>query len=222
MRYGRQLDVQDKFMGKIRETDHVEPDFSNNKPINVDFEQILGFSKLLPLIYLGHQDGQDRFEVIWRTVIADTINGISPAPSHYAVEFEKLFMGAIKNVIHDNAVGNFENGDLLSTWSVMKDLGRLQDQSALDIAIGERTNETANFQKRVTDTMDKRRLFITDTGHVGCGDSRLSIGDYIVIIAGCSVPFLLRSGSSGKYILIGEAYIHGIMFGEHTSGPDAK
>ncbi|KAJ4288049.1 hypothetical protein N0V90_012065 [Kalmusia sp. IMI 367209] len=171
MRYGRHLGVQVKFMGKIRETDHEVPDFSDNDFLKVNFKQILEFSRLLPSTYLGHQDGQNRFEVIWRTVIADTINGISPAPCNYAVEFERLYMKAFKNVLDNRAVGNFGNGEMIgtwpsendevfSTWLIMKDMGRLQDNSAVTIAMEEGTNETANFQKRATATMDKRNPYV--------------------------------------------------------------
>lgn len=228
MRYGRHLDVQVKFMGKIREADHEGPDLSDNDMLKMNFKQILEFSRLLPATYLGHQDGQNQFEVIWRTVIADTINGISPAPHNYADEFDRLYMKAFKNVLDNRAVGNFGNGEMVgtwpsendevfSTWLIMKDMGRLQDKLAVAVAMEKGTSETANFQKRAIATMDKRRLFIADTGHVGCGDSRLSIGDFIVVIAGSSIPFLLRSGSSGSYVLIGEAYVHGMMFGETAS-----
>ncbi|KAJ4345475.1 uncharacterized protein N0V89_011607 [Didymosphaeria variabile] len=166
MRHGRHLGVQARFMGKIRETDHEEPDFSDNESIKVNFKQILEFSKLLPSTYLGHQDGQARFEVVWRTSIADTINGISPAPSNYAVEFDKLYMEAIKKVLDNRAVGNFghgelfgtwpsENDELFSTWSIMKDMGRLHDHSALAVAMEEGTNETANFQERSRLNLEK-------------------------------------------------------------------
>ena len=233
LRHGRHLGVQAIFMGKIRETDFEEPDFSDTELLKVNFKQILEFSKLLPSAYLGHQDGQTRFEVIWRTIIADTINGVSPASSNYAIEFERLYMKAIENVLDNRAVGNFGNGEMVgtwppendevfSTWSIMKDMGALHDDSALDVALEEGTNETANFYNRVTATMDKRRLFVADTGHVGCGDSRLSIGDFIVVIAGSPIPFLLRPGSNGNYILIGEAYVHGMMFGEDALRPNAK
>lgn len=221
-RYGRHLGVQVSFVGKIQETDHEQPEFSNDEALKVNFKQFLEFSKLLPSTYLCRPEGQSRFEVIWRTVVADVVDGIAPAPPKYAAEFEKLYMGAIREVFDDRAVGNDEDADLLGTWAAMKDMGRLHDISASGGPLDKGTNETANFRKRVTDTMDKRRLFLANTGHVGCGDSRLSVGDLIVVIAGSSVPFLLRPGSSGTYVLIGEAYVHGIMFGEHASKPDAE
>jgi hypothetical protein len=39
------------------------------------------------------------------------------------------------------------------------------------------------------------------------------VGDYVCIIPGCAVPFIVREDDE-KYVLIGECYIHGIMDGE--------
>lgn len=41
-------------------------------------------------------------------------------------------------------------------------------------------------------------------------------------MAGYPIPFILRGGSGGNYQAIGEAYVHGIMFGEHAMEPDAQ
>ncbi|KAH8779858.1 hypothetical protein F5883DRAFT_540695 [Diaporthe sp. PMI_573] len=224
MRYGRHLGVQVSVVGKIKDTDHEEPEYTSDEPLKANFRQFLEFSKLLPPTYLSHPEGQSRFEVLWRTVIADVIDGISPASPKYAAEFERLYMEAFGQVFDDMAVGNVDNSDFVGTMTAMWDMGRLQDLSArssvsqMDIE----TDETQKFRDRIGATMDKRRLFMADTGHVGCGDSRLSVGDLIVVIAGSSIPFLLRHSSGGRYNLIGEAYVHGIMFGEHAVKPDVE
>jgi hypothetical protein len=224
MRYGRHLGVQVSVVGKIKDTDHEEPEYTSDEPLKANFRQFLEFSKLLPPTYLSHPEGQSRFEVLWRTVIADLIDGISPASPKYAAEFERLYMEAFGQVFDDMAVGNVDNSDFVGTMTAMWDMGRLQDLSArssvsqMDIE----TDETQKFRDRIGATMDKRRLFMADTGHVGCGDSRLSVGDLIVVIAGSSIPFLLRHSSGGRYNLIGEAYVHGIMFGEHAVKPDVE
>ncbi|KAI1810661.1 heterokaryon incompatibility protein-domain-containing protein [Poronia punctata] len=72
-----------------------------------------------------------------------------------------------------------------------------------------------------------RRIFITDTGHVGLGPGHMNIGDTVTIIPGGSVPHALRplgaskvtgqtsgeaTGSEWSYI--GGVYCDGIMDGE--------
>jgi hypothetical protein len=43
-------------------------------------------------------------------------------------------------------------------------------------------------------------------------------GDLVAVIRGASVPFVVRP-QTGKHLLIGDAYVEGIMHGE-TVGPD--
>jgi hypothetical protein len=59
--------------------------------------------------------------------------------------------------------------------------------------------------------------FMSRLGYIGLGPAHLSPGDQICILCGAIVPFLLRPrrDSKSKYLVIGEAYVHGIMDGEY-------
>ena len=59
-----------------------------------------------------------------------------------------------------------------------------------------------------------RRPFLSNSGHVGLAPARAEPGDCICIIFGSPVPYILRASTEGKFVLIGEAYVHGIMDGE--------
>ena len=59
-----------------------------------------------------------------------------------------------------------------------------------------------------------RRPFLSNGGHVGLAPARTEPGDCICIIFGSPVPYILRASTEGKFVLIGEAYVHGIMDGE--------
>jgi hypothetical protein len=61
---------------------------------------------------------------------------------------------------------------------------------------------------------DEKRPFVTAKGHLGLGPAGLQEDDLIVVILGAEVPFILRETRPGEYILIGEAYVDGIMDGE--------
>lgn len=67
----------------------------------------------------------------------------------------------------------------------------------------------ANIQRSIT----QRSLLVTERGYIGLGPSKVEDGDLITIIYGCSVPLVLRK-KGDHYILIGEAYVHGLMHGE--------
>ncbi len=45
-------------------------------------------------------------------------------------------------------------------------------------------------------------------------DHKAQKGDIIVILYGCSVPLILRPRNEGGFMLIGGAYVYGIMQGE--------
>lgn len=68
--------------------------------------------------------------------------------------------------------------------------------------------------------MHGRRPFITEQGYVGIGLEAAVPGDMIVIFAGGEFPYVIREhpdpagGLSGTLQLVGEAYVHGVMYGE--------
>ncbi|CAG8958443.1 hypothetical protein HYFRA_00011120 [Hymenoscyphus fraxineus] len=69
------------------------------------------------------------------------------------------------------------------------------------------------FDYRDAQHWNSRRLITTLSGNVGLGGIGCKGGDLICIIFGCSTPIILREiGSS--FMLVGEAYVHGIMKGE--------
>lgn len=64
-----------------------------------------------------------------------------------------------------------------------------------------------------------RRLFYTSKGYLGLGPALLQAGDIVSVLAGGTIPFVLRrdsrsSPSKRRFQLVGEAYVHGIMYGE--------
>lgn len=81
------------------------------------------------------------------------------------------------------------------------------------------------FLRRVQATTWNRRFMVTERDSIGFAPPEAVVGDMIVLLWGCSVPVILREleprktradgqMDDGKYKLIGECYIHGIMKGE--------
>jgi hypothetical protein len=61
----------------------------------------------------------------------------------------------------------------------------------------------------------EQRYFRTEDGRVGVGPMDVQVGDDICIFDGAAIPHILRSrGTQGTFTLVGEAYVHGIMYGE--------
>lgn len=61
----------------------------------------------------------------------------------------------------------------------------------------------------------KRCFFATRNGHIGLGPSDTKVGDELCVLRYCPTPYLLRPDqSSSDKVLIGESYVHGLMYGE--------
>jgi hypothetical protein len=59
-----------------------------------------------------------------------------------------------------------------------------------------------------------RRLAVTEQGYIGLVPSCNQIGDEVYLLAGATVPFVLRQKNGIKFVLVGDSYIHGVMEGE--------
>jgi hypothetical protein len=59
-----------------------------------------------------------------------------------------------------------------------------------------------------------RKVCITPNGYIGGVVHGSVIGGKICILFGASVPFVLRGMDDGGFMLVGEAYVHGLMDGE--------
>ena len=63
-------------------------------------------------------------------------------------------------------------------------------------------------------TNDKTFFNTQEGGYLGVGPPILQKGDRVVILLGGSMPFAIRPTHQGRYRLIGEVYVLGIMHGE--------
>jgi hypothetical protein len=68
-----------------------------------------------------------------------------------------------------------------------------------------------------------RRLFRTNTRHLGLGPKMLQGGDIVVILYGAPVPMVLRHRTqTGTFAYVGDAYCDGIMSGQAVAGHEAR
>jgi hypothetical protein len=69
-------------------------------------------------------------------------------------------------------------------------------------------------------TAHRTKPFVTAKGHLGLGPHDIRPGDAIALVIGSQVPFVLREIVDGKYQIVGEAYVDGIMDGEGVVGKE--
>jgi hypothetical protein len=77
------------------------------------------------------------------------------------------------------------------------------------------------FLNNIILSLRARRLVVTETSRLELASDAVQEGDLVVILFGCSVPVPIRKslepGQEGGYLLVGDAYVHGIMDGEAAS-----
>jgi hypothetical protein len=66
-----------------------------------------------------------------------------------------------------------------------------------------------------------RSFFEMKNGWMGLGPNTLEIDDVVVLLYGGDIPYVLRPRPEGGYVLVGEAYVHGVMLGELMPKVDA-
>jgi hypothetical protein len=64
-----------------------------------------------------------------------------------------------------------------------------------------------------------RCFFRTTNGQIGIGLAAVMAGDVVTILLGCRRPIILRPCQNHTYLVIGEAYCHGVMTAEALLGP---
>src|SRR5437764_10226961 len=86
--------------------------------------------------------------------------------------------------------------------------------------------QCTSFSIIFTYMYEHRRLFLTEKGYLGVAARSIQPGDIVAVLPGARVPFALRKADpqsdESAWRLVGEAYVHGIMAGEATSGEMQK
>ncbi|KAI4137257.1 MAG: hypothetical protein LQ341_005222, partial [Variospora aurantia] len=92
-----------------------------------------------------------------------------------------------------------------------------------------KTNPTNDFLKSCAMLLDAfythalaRSFIVTADSHVGLAPKTARQGDIVAVLLGCQSPIILRPSEDDdeeEYLVIGEAYVHGLMTGEAFLGP---
>lgn len=166
-------------------------------------------------------------EAIWRTLIMDRSPNSSqsvPASSNYGSWFLNLWQQTHSR----NSTLRFSWKEHIIWWkrdmigSIIvfdRPIKEWVGNSAVDVEEAIWDDRTfadgrENYVEglKIEDSF-RRQFLITANGYLGLGHAQAKAGDEICLLSGCSVPVLLRP-LEGGYLMVGEAYIHGIMNGE--------
>jgi hypothetical protein len=130
------------------------------------------------------------FKDVMRICIADHYNYREPERQPELVE------GFVAAVVHmkKKLAGNDQNTDL-------------------GIQLDDKTGWQLPWFMFAMKNLHSRRPFTSMSGYVGLLPMHAQQGDKVVIFQGGKTPYILRE-KAGVHELIGEAYVHGVMYGE--------
>lgn len=128
--------------------------------------------------------------------------GTRPLQTYHAIDFTYFCFSLFKKTL--------ENMDTDGYNAMMREFG-LEHNRLKNVVEGHEPSET--FSRDMQTSCLGRKLFGTKEGYIGVGDITLQADDLVCVLFGGKVPFVLRK-MRGHYRLVGECYLHGIMFGE--------
>ncbi|KAL1851752.1 hypothetical protein Daus18300_012437 [Diaporthe australafricana] len=93
----------------------------------------------------------------------------------------------------------------------------LQAGTPVSSSPGEMDANMQSYLRVLRRVARRRRYFVTKGGRVGLGPVGMAVDDVVVVAFYCPTPYLLRRRGldfEDLWELVGEAYVHGIMYGE--------
>ena len=82
---------------------------------------------------------------------------------------------------------------------------------------GVESDGATDFRNAAVSHCAGRSFIQCQDGRLGLAPRTTQVNDLVCLFHGGDVPFILRPSQSGRYTFVGEAYVHGIMQGEHSN-----
>ena len=191
-------------------------------------------------------------EVMFRTLCAEDFFLMKPDHRWYFTAIQRLHSVYTRHVSRgspDSAVSFGRSRDVLDADQLVKYVCEHFPMSDAQASAGTTMRQARNTSKvthsdrslpvsfidramcdayleAVHDTLNNRSLLITKRGRIGLAPIGAKAGDEVCLLPGASVPILLRAtksrDGSSAHQLVGEAYVHGIMYGEGMEAYEAK
>ena len=173
----------------------VQHEISNSQKRRKFAEDMLSwinsFSQLLPRKYISRLERPVYPDVIGRTIVANLTHLFRPASESYPRHFCDFLEMAEYTL---KATGNNDNALIEPTVETMR--------------------SAEFFGAAFSNIGAARKMFSTKCGYLGIGPPGTIHGDLVCIFPGTTTPFIIRKRLEDGYSLVGEYYVHGIMYGE--------
>ena len=75
-------------------------------------------------------------------------------------------------------------------------------------------NEESSYLNPMLEYAEGRCFFSTRDGRIGLGPWNMQEGDRLCVFFFCPTPYIIRPAGPDRWTFVGEAYVHGLMFGQ--------
>jgi hypothetical protein len=186
--------------------------------------------------------GQDRVEVLWRTLLVDRscMLGIDSEAQYPPAERFSPAFGAF--IAFSSAMALYSSNEkdrvdlfdkirarevdfrsslveLPSISTIIELAEEMKDDTLEGLLYLENVKLSNIFWGPAQQYNSGRKLFTTSQKWLGLGPECLEQDDEVWLLKHAAVPFILRPHGESQYTLVGEAYVHGIMHGELVDAP---
>jgi hypothetical protein len=162
-------------------------------------------------------------EVFWRTLLFDFASPGKTAPASYGDSFTAWFKATIRVTKIRRRPALQRSQRLAKSGALNSTLRTFQKHpvsSAEEHYVRAFTEElqpylveSEPFGQAFGRFLSGRNFFLSERGFVGWVPISAQVGDQICIFRGCNIPFVIRP-CDGGYTLLGDCYMHGLMYGE--------
>jgi hypothetical protein len=163
------------------------------------------------------------FDAVWKTLIVD-----DPPPTldqeacpdtfrAWLLSQMRLLWRECENRTEEHRLYRQEMETLLTPSSSTQHFFTLEDIQTSSLP-NPNNPQIAAFHVAFKVAMRGRVLFITSAGHLGLGMRSMKVNDEVWVLKGVNVPLILRRREDGMYEIVGESYVHGVMYGEGMEG----
>ncbi|KAI1193673.1 heterokaryon incompatibility protein-domain-containing protein [Nemania serpens] len=129
------------------------------------------------------------WEILWRTLTCNHTDFLNTVPNYYR-EWVMAYTDLVREGLEADA-------GFVRTW----------------------LSKVRHVEEGIAYFSKGRRFAGTDGGLIGWVPEEAIEGDAVVIPYGSKVPLVVRSDGKGRYKLVGDCYIHGLMDGQAINAP---
>ena len=121
----------------------------------------------------------------------------------------------VANITHDRKKAGADYEDYFAGWCEVEELQFTPNwPGGSDVDL----KQISFFQAALLSSLFWRRFCMTGERYACLAPDGVQNGDFVCLLKGARTPFIIRE-QSGQYVLVGEAYVHGLMHGEGLNIP---